>query len=137
MNCWQTNLVRVSALAMLLMTVGCATTRINFEGPPGTVMFIDNKPYHLPTDVELSRPGSSGTSRHDVSLVATVNQQELRAKGHIDVFGYNESDVDKFAPNVCRLDEEHLAQVQNGTVVIFKGQSASRQPIYELTLGKQ
>jgi hypothetical protein len=72
-----------------------------------------------------------------VSLVATVQQQELRAKGYIDVFGYNESDIDKFAPNVCKLDEEHLSTVQRGTVVIFKGQSASRQPLYEMTLAKE
>ena len=128
----------IGIIALLLMMTGCSSTKINFEGPPGTVMFVDNKPYHLPAQVEMPRPSGPGNSnRYTVSLVSTVQSQELRAKGHIDVFGYTESDVDKLAPNICNLDESHLSTVQRGTVVIFKGQSASRQPLYELTLAKQ
>jgi hypothetical protein len=124
--------------AMLLLSVGCATTRVNFEGPPGTVLTVDNKPYHLPAQIELSRPsGTGGFTRHDVSLVTTVDLQELRAKGHIDALGYNESDVDKLAVQTLRFDDSHLQTLQSGTVVIFKGESASRQPIYELTLARQ
>jgi hypothetical protein len=123
----------------MLLTVGCAsTTRVMFNAPPGTVMFVDGKPHHLPTVVEMERAGEAGKyKRHDVSLTATVQQQELRAKGYIDVFGYTESDVDKIAANQCNLDEEHLAKVLEGTVVIFKGHSASRQPLYEMTLSRQ
>ena len=124
--------------ATMLLMVGCSSTRVTFQGPPGTVLTVDNTPHHLPAQVELSRPsGTGGFNRHDVSLVATVNAQELRAKGHIDVYGYTESDIDKLAPNICELDESHLENVQRGTVVIFKGQSASRQPLYELTLAKE
>jgi hypothetical protein len=102
-------------------------------------MSVDDKPYHLPAQVELTRPGSAGQSkRHDVSLVFTSQQsREVRAKGYIDVFGYNESDVDRLVVNTCNLDESQLVKILDGTVVIFKGQSASRQPLYELTLGKQ
>ena len=121
----------------LLLTVGCASTRINFVGPPGSVLFVDGKPHHLPAAVELSRPDGSGSQRHDVSLVANVQSTELRAKGHIDVFGYAESDVDKMAVNTCNLDQEHLAQLLSGKVVVFRGQSASRQPLYDLTLVKE
>jgi hypothetical protein len=53
------------------------------------------------------------------------------------MFGYNESDVDRLVVNTCNLDESQLVKIPDGTVVIFKGQSASRQPLYELTLGKQ
>jgi len=76
--------------------------------------------------------------RYDVSLVFTSQQaREVRAKGHLDLFGYTESDVDRLAVNTCNLDETQLVKILNGTVVIFQGQSASRQPLYELTLGKQ
>ena len=100
-------------------------------------MTVEDKPYHLPAQVELARPGSAGqTKRYDVSLVFTSQEsKEVRAKGHIDMFGYNESDVDRLAVNACNLDESQLVNILNGTVVIFKGQSASRQPLYELTLG--
>jgi hypothetical protein len=124
-------------LAMSVLMVGCAKTRINFVGPPGSVLFVEGKPHHLPASVELSRPGSSGSQRHDVSLVAKVRSTELRAKGHIDVFGYAESDLDKTAVNTCDLDEPHLAQILDGKVVVFRGQSASRQPLYDLTLVKE
>jgi hypothetical protein len=123
------------AALMMLLTVGCASTRVTFDGPPGTVLFVDDKPYHLPAQVELSRPEEVGRStRHDVSLVSTVQSQELRAKGHIDVFGYAESDVDKLAVNTCNLDEEQLTRILEGTIVIFRGKSTSRQLLYELTL---
>ena len=124
--------------AMMLMAVGCASTRVNFVGPPNTVMYVDGKPYNLPTSIEMSRPpGPPGYNRHEVSLVATVDSRELRAKGHIDVYGFNESDADKYAVNSCNLDETQLARIFDGNVLVFKGQSASRQPLYDLTLGKE
>ncbi|HEY7117211.1 MAG TPA: hypothetical protein VH475_11515 [Tepidisphaeraceae bacterium] len=126
-------------MGIMLLTTGCATTRVTFDGPPGSVMTVDNKPYHLPAQVELQRPGGVGQStRYDVSLVFTSHDaREVRAKGHLDMLGYNESDVDRLAVNTCNLDESQLVKILDGTVVIFKGQSATRQPLYELTLGKQ
>jgi hypothetical protein len=38
--------------------------------------------------------------------------------------------------NTCVLDEEQLIKIPNGAVVSFRGQSASRQPLYDLTLRK-
>src|SRR5690348_10404149 len=97
-------------LALLATTVGCATSKINFVGPSGAVLTVDNTPYHLPAQVELSRPpGAGGSTRHDVSLVATVNNRELRTKGYIEMYGFNESDMDKVAVNTCNLDEQQLA----------------------------
>ena len=127
-------------VGIMLLMVGCSSsTRVTFNGPPDSVMFVNDKPYHLPAQVELERPGGAGQSkRHDVSLVFTADQsREVRAKGHIDVFGYNESDVDRLAVNTCELDPTQLVKILDGTVVVFKGQSASRQPLYELTLGRQ
>jgi hypothetical protein len=128
-----------ATMGMMFLAAGCApTAKIIFNGPPGTVLFVDGKPHHLPDQVELERGGSADHSkRHDVSLTATVQRQELRAKGFLDVFGYTESDVDKVAISQCVLDEQHLANVLEGTIVIFKGQTASRQPLYELTLRRQ
>jgi len=126
-------------VGMMLMAVGCSgTTTVTFHAPPGTVMFVDGVPHHLPGPIDLTRPASVGAStRHDVSLVATVASTELRAKGHIDMFGYTESDVDATAANICDLQEGHLANLLEGKTVVFKGQSASRQPLYELTLLKE
>jgi hypothetical protein len=124
-------------LSWLLLAAGCASTRITFVGPPGSVITINDKPHHLPATVELTRPaGAGGSTRHNVALVSTVQSKELRAKGHLDLFGYNESDLDKLAVNTCNLDEAQLARILGGTVVIFRGQSASRQPLYDLTLSK-
>ena len=127
-----------AAVVLMLLLVGCTgTTKVTFRGPPGTVLFVDGKPYHLPTPIELTRPANAGGStRHDVSLVATVASQELRATGHIDMFGYTESDVDKIATNTCDLQEGQLANLLDGKVVVFRGQSASRQPLYDLTLSQ-
>ena len=126
---------------LLLMTVGCtSTTRVNFNGPPGSVLYIDDKPYHLPATVKLTRPsGSSGSLRHDAGLAFTPSGRpgEIRATGFIEVFGYTPSDVDEVAVNTCNLDETQLVKIADGTTVVFRGQSASRQPLYDLTLGRQ
>jgi hypothetical protein len=124
-------------VAMSLLLVGCTTTRVNFNGPPNTVMSVDGKRYVLPAQIEMSRPAPGGTTRHDVSLVATVHSQELRAKGHINILGYEETDADKLAVNTCNLDEDQLARIFDGNVLRFTGQSASRQPLYEMILGKE
>jgi hypothetical protein len=128
--------VSLLVLPLLLLAVGCtATTTVTFKGPPGTVMFVNGQPYHLPAPIDLTRPASpGGSTRHDVSVIATVGSQEVRATGHIDVFGFTESDFDKVAVNVCDMQEGQLANLLNGTTVVFRGQSASRQPLYELTL---
>ena len=135
------NITLTGMLGATLLMIGCtAVTRVNFNGPPGTVLYVDNKPYHLPATVELTRPsGSSGSTRHDAGLVFTTSEQprEIRATGFIDVFGYSESDVDKIAVNTCNLDEAQLAKIFDGNVMRFTGQSASRQPLYELMLGKE
>ncbi len=126
-------------VGMMLMAVGCtATTVLTFRAPPNTVMFVDGQPYHIPGAIEFTRPAESdGSIRHDILLIATVASKELRAKGYIDMFGFIESDVDKVAANICDLQEGQLANVFEGTTLVFKGQSASRQPLYELTLSQE
>src|SRR4051794_11043901 len=101
------------AFAIGLLMVGCSSsTRVNFNGPPDSVMFVNDKPYHLPAQVELERPGGVGESkRYDVSLVFTSHQSnEVRAKGHLDMIGYNESEVDRLAVPTCNLDESQLVK---------------------------
>jgi hypothetical protein len=141
MRLLNTSLSRIAeALALLLLTVGCSTpTRVMFNGPPNSVLFVNEKPYHLPAQVELERPPSGGQpKRYDASLAFTSQQgKEVRTKGFLDLFPYNESDVDNLAVVTCNLDEEQLVKTLDGTVVIFKGQSASRQRVYELTFGKK
>jgi hypothetical protein len=127
----------IGVLFALPLMIGCTTTRVNFDGPPNTVLSVDGKRYVLPAQVEMSRPGPGSSTRHEVALVATVQNQELRAKGHIDVMGYEETDADKMAINTCHLDEDHLSQIFSGNVLRFTGQSASRQPLYEMMLGKE
>jgi hypothetical protein len=126
-----------AGLVAMLLLVGCTTTRVNFNAPPNTVMSVDGKRYTLPAQIEMSRPGPGQSARHDVTLVATVQSKELRAKGHIDVLGYEETEADKLAVNTCNLDEDQLARIFDGNVLRFTGQSASRQPLYEMTLGKE
>jgi hypothetical protein len=129
----------IGIIGMMLMAVGCtATSVVTFRAPPGSVMFVDGQPYHIPGPIELTRPaGADGSIRHDISLIATVASKELRAKGYIDMFGFTESDLDKIAPNICDLQEGLLANLFEGKTLVFKGQSASRQPLYNLTLSQE
>jgi hypothetical protein len=126
----------LSLLLLLTLAVGCSsTTRINFQAPYGSVMTVDGKPYHLPALIPLSHPSEVGErKRYPVSLVTNVQQRELRANGTLDVYGYHASDQDKDLTSTCVLDEENLGRLFNNTKVIFTGQTASRQHLYDLTL---
>jgi hypothetical protein len=131
------NVTLTGMLAAMLLPIGCtSTTTINFSGPPGSVLYIDDKPHHLPATVAVTRPlGSSGSIRHDAGLVFNMGQsQEIRAQGYLETFGYTPSEVDKIAVNNCKLDERELVKIPTGTTVVFRGQSASRQPLYDLAL---
>jgi hypothetical protein len=130
-------IVLAGIVATLLLTVGCTTTRVTFNGPPNTIMSVDGKRYVLPAQIEMSRPAPGGSTRHDVTLVATVHDKELRAKGQINILGYEETDADRLAVNTCDLNEDQLARIFDGNVLRFTGNSASRQPLYEMMLGKE
>src|SRR4051812_47189054 len=104
-------------IASLLLMAGCTTTRVNFNGPANTVMSVDGKRYVLPAQIEMSRPAPGGSTRHAVTLVSTVQSRELRAKGHIDVLGFEETDPDHLAVNTCNLDEHELAKIFDGNVL--------------------
>ncbi len=138
MNPRTTGKLTCVALATLL-AAACSPTRINFDAPPGSVMFVNDKPYHLPAQIEFLRPAGVGQSnRYNISLVFTLpNVGEVRAKGFIDVYGYAESDVDKLVANSYKLDDDNLAKLTQGTTLVFKAHTSSRQPLYDLTLTKQ
>ena len=130
----------LAAAVLALLAVGCtSTTHVNFQAPPGTVMFVDGTPHHLPGGIDFSRPNTAGESKnHPVRLIATVNNQELRAVGDMVVYGFTESDMDKTAINTCILDEQNLSRLFDPSQkVVFRGESASRQPLYDLSLKKQ
>src|SRR3954470_12674008 len=135
----RSKLVRRAAVAVLLACVaGCASAPVTFEAPPGTVMFVDGKPYHLPSEVEFSRPAdASGSHKYKIRLVFTTPQGEVHAKGLALVFGYAESDIDKLVKNSCKFSDDQLAKLAAGTTMVYKVQTASRQPLLELTLVKE
>ena len=132
-------LVRRAAMAvMLACAAGCASAPVTFEGPPGAVMFVDGKPYHLPREVEFHRPADAGESnKYQIRLVFTTPQGEVHAKGLALVFGYAESDIDKLVKNSCKFSDDQLAKLAAGTTMVYKVQTASRQPLLELTLVKE
>src|SRR4051812_24405692 len=100
------NLLRQAGVAVILACIaGCVSAPVTFEGPPGAVMFVDDKPYHLPSEVEFHRPGDAGEShKYKIRLVFTTPQGEVRAKGQALVFGYAESDIDKLVKNSCKFN---------------------------------
>jgi len=134
------NVFRIASTGLvatvLLMAIGCtATSRVAFNGPPGTVLFIDDEPYHLPTTVEFTRPaGSTGSTRHSAGLAYTLNGQDVKAAGYLDAFAYTESSIDEISTATCKFDAAQLALIPDGKTLVYKGQTASRQPCYELTL---
>ena len=120
------------------LVVGCSPTPVMFDGPPGTVLFVDGKPYHLPSSVEFWRPGGNGASnRYNISLAFNTPTGDVHARGHIDVYGYTESDVDKMVTNTCKFEDAQLADLAAGQTLVYKAKTASKQPLYDLTLAKQ
>jgi hypothetical protein len=141
-----------AAAVLVLLTVGttvlvgCSappTTSIDFNGPPGSIITIDHKPYQLPATIALARPREAGkTVRQDVELYVPAvpsasGPRLLDSEGIIDIFGYNETDVDRLATNTCNFGNDDLNKVLDGYAVIFDGTSPSGQKLYHMILGKK
>ena len=130
-----TGLFAAIAIAWL---AGCSSTPIGFAGPPGAVVFINGEPRHLPTSYELFRPAGVGQSnRYEIRLVFSGPQGEIHAKGEALVWGYTESDVDRVVVNTCTFNDSELANLAAGKTLVYKVQTASRQPLMDLTLAKE
>jgi hypothetical protein len=135
----KSHVVRWAAWAgVLACATGCAPSRISFEGPPGTVLFVDDKPYHIPTYVKFSRYAGNGEAhRYNVRLVFTMPAGDVHARGTIDIYGYTESDIDRIVINRCVFTDEQLASLAGGKILVYKGVTASKQPLFDLTLKRE
>jgi hypothetical protein len=121
--------------AAAFAAAGCSPTYVTFDAPPGSVLFLNDQPHHLPKQVEVWRPAGNGqANRYNVSMVFVTPQGELRAQGYMEVWGYTESDMDKMVQNICKFDDEQLANLAKGVTLVYKLQTASRQPLLDLTL---
>ena len=123
----------------LFILVGCGSpTKVQFVGPPGTTMELGGTKYTLPTVVSLNRPGKPGeSSRSDVLLAVPFRSQTVIAEGVMETFGYNETDVDRLSTNTCNITDAEMLKILDGFAVVFDGYSASKQPIYKMTVGKK
>jgi hypothetical protein len=136
----------LSVLILVNCAVGCSSppvTNVDFNGPPGSVITIDKKTYPLPATIALPRPKDVGkTKRQDVELyvpavASSSGERLLDAEGVIDVFGYNETDVDRLASDTCNFGNDDLNKVLDGYAVIFDGTSPSGQKLYHMIIGKK
>jgi len=134
-----------STLILIAFQVGCAspTTTVDFVGPSGATMTLDGKTYNLPATVALARPSKKdGVNRQEITfffpLVTTkAGPSELFAEGIIEVYGYDETDVDRLATNTCELSDAQLQKAMEGYAAIFDGISASQQKLYHMIIGRK
>jgi len=131
-------LIALASVTCLLTLAACSPTRVVFDGPPGTVMYVDDKPYHLPSQIEFLRPAGQGQSnRYNIGLVFKTSAGDVHAAGTIDVYGFYESDIDKTVTNQCRFSDTELTNLANGQPTVYKAVTASKQPLFDLTLNKK
>jgi hypothetical protein len=126
------------AAGILGILAGCSPTPIYFQAAPGTVLFVNDKPHHLPASVEFSRYAGNGqANRYDVRLVFSTPAGDVRARGTIEIYGYTESDLDPYVTNQCEFTGEQLASLAEGKTLVYKGVTVSKQPLFELTLKRE
>ena len=118
---------------------GCATTTVYFNSPKGTEMHFNGERYVWPTKVDLVRPAEEGERVvHDLKMNIPTDQGVLRAKGEIQVFAFQPTDVDKYARNDCEIDLNHLKKLREGYAVTVDGFSAGRKSrLYRIILGRE
>jgi hypothetical protein len=130
----------VSMLGLVSMLVGCAQpmTPVDFHAPAGSTMAFGGKTFNLPAVVPLPRPDRVGDVNHStVSFTFTgPDHQPIVAAGVLDVYGYDETDLDRLSDNPCDITDSQIGQLLDGYAIEFKGTSASKQPIYHLIIGK-
>jgi hypothetical protein len=132
-------------LILVAFQVGCAspTTTVDFVGPSGATMILEGKSYTLPATVALTRPSKkNAVIRQEVAFffpaVPTKSgPSELSVEGIIEVYGYDETDVDRLATNTCELSDAQLQKAMEGYAAIFDGISASQQKLYHMIIGRK
>jgi hypothetical protein len=128
-----------AAAFVAALCVGCGggtVTKINFATPPGSRMVYQKRSYALPGIVPVHRPAEVGkVERADVMFWFPSGGASLEVDGVIQTFGYNESDVDRLSTNTCNITQTELSKMIEGYAVVFEGTSASKQKIYQMTLG--
>jgi hypothetical protein len=110
--------------------------RVN--APAGSTMSVGGKTYALPGTVPVARPRKAGEGRRaGVAFTFPIEGQTIAAEGVLQTFGYTERDVDRLAANTCNIGEAELAQLLEGYALIFDGYSASKQHVFNMTIGKK
>jgi hypothetical protein len=127
-------------LTVVWLLVGCAQpmTPVDFHAPAGSTMTFNGKTFNLPAVVPLPRPNRVGDVTHStVSFTFPgPSSQSITASGALDVFGYDETDLDRLSDNPCDITDSQIGQLLDGYAIEFKGTSASKQPIFHLIIGK-
>ena len=122
-----------------LLVMGCASTTIHFNEPPGTTLEVMGKTYTWPATVAFPRPDDVGAEQvHSLKMFIPGGNAKLSVKGEIHVYGYLVTDVDKYAVNDCAIDEAHLERLRSGHAVTIEGFSAGqRVKLYRMILGRE
>lgn len=127
------------ALPGLALLAGCVTTTVHFKSPEGTEMVLNGQTYVWPAEVALARPGNPGEKAvYDLKMIIPTDGGKLRARGEIQVFAFQPTDVDKYARNDCSIDVAYLKKLQDGYAVTVDGYSAGRKSrLYRIILGRE
>ena len=108
----RTRIYPIPFAAILMMLTGCLSTRVAFEGPPGAVLFVDGKPHHLPSQVQLARPGEVGKpQRHEVTLAAPVERWVVEGEGDLDLMASSDIARVSLELHYPLFGEEELRQI--------------------------
>lgn len=120
--------------SLLCGMAGCTQTNIDFscEVPGRAVVYVGDRKHDLPSTISFD------SSRKKLRMeLPTPNGQIVKAKGEITFFGYEPTDVDRYARLRAILSRDLIETVQDGGAAIFTGYSASKQEVFRLIFGKE
>jgi hypothetical protein len=130
----------ITAIVMALLTAaGCTTSKICFEGPPGTEITFegDEFQYTMPVTVALKKTHCSNTVMFSESgrPIRMILPDGTKLKGYIYVYRIKLDEFEKLSVATFKLTDGQIAKLKQGSAVDVIGYSAEDRPIYKINLG--
>ena len=129
----------ITAIAMALLTMGCATSKIYFAGPPGTKIIFekDNCQYTMPVEVALKQKNDpdSVSFNENGRPIRMILPDGTKLKGYIYVYKIQLDELEELAEATFQLTDDQITRLKQGAAVNVLGNSAEDRPVYKINLG--
>ena len=131
-------------LGAIIVLSGCATSRVHFEEPEGSRLYLNPQGAHsdenvlaFPVSIDLAQKENAKSLEMDEGgkAIRISLSDGTNLKGFLYVYKVKMDQVEKLSKVSFRLREDQIAQLKEGHAITILGYSARDKPVYKINLG--